>query len=335
MILVTGGTGLVGAHLLYHLALQKDNIFAIKRTHSNLEEVKKVFLLYAPKQPHLFDKIIWLEASLNDIPALEKAFIGITHVYHCAAFISFNPKHRNALKKTNIEGTANIVNLCLAFGIKKLAYVSSIATLGESVNHRPINEETFWNPEANNSVYSRSKYAAEMQVWRGSQEGLPIVIINPGVIIGEGFFNRGSGVLIKQIAKGIIYYPKGSTGFVDVQDVVKTLIALMNSNIKNERFIVVGHNISFKQLLQMWAPLLQQKPPQKPIAAWVLYTIAFVDYLLHTLFKTKRKLLKATVRSLYNNNQYTTHKITTTLNYKFIYLEETLQRVAKNYLNWK
>ena len=199
MILVTGGTGLVGSHLLFELVHTNENIRAIYRDEAKQVLVKKVFSYYSEESNLLFNKIDWVKADLLDIPTLTEVFTGITHVYHCAALISFDPKDYHKLRKINIEGTANIVNLCIANTISKLCYVSSISTLGKKENHSHINEETHWNPDADNSVYGISKYGAEMEVWRGTQEGLKTVIVNPGLILGPGLWNSGSGLLFKEV----------------------------------------------------------------------------------------------------------------------------------------
>ncbi|MEZ4874324.1 MAG: NAD-dependent epimerase/dehydratase family protein [Flavobacteriaceae bacterium] len=331
MILVTGGTGLVGAHLLYHLVMEHPKVRAIHRTSSDLNAVKKVFFYYTKEGETLFQKIEWVTANITEIPALTHAFEGVTHVYHAAAYISFNPKHYPALKKANVEGTANVVNLCLAHKVKKLCYVSSIATLGKAEEGNLINEETPWNPEAPNSVYSITKYGAEMEVWRGTQEGLDAVMVNPGVILGEGFWHSGSGALLMRAAKGMTYYTEGSTGFVDVQDVVKAMIQLMNSPIKNESFVLVGKNLGYRDFFTAFAEAFGVKPPFKQASKGLLQFLSTLDAISHTLFGTKRRLLKSMVRSMFTHSTYDASKIETTLSFRFTPFEETVSRIVKHY----
>ena len=192
MVLVTGGTGLVGSHLLLKLAQQNKSVRALYRKGANLERVKTVFSYYSKNSKSLYETIEWAEADLNDLPKLTLAFKDITHVYHCAAYISFDPSNYKILRATNIKGTANIVNLSIANKVEKLCYVSSVATLGYDADL--ITEETQWEGNQNQSVYAISKYGAEMEVWRASQEGVAAVIVNPGVILGPGFWNSGSGL---------------------------------------------------------------------------------------------------------------------------------------------
>lgn len=331
MILVTGGTGLVGAHLLYSLLQKHTKVRATHRSGSNLEDVKKVFSFYAEETQSLFDNIEWVETNITEIPALTLAFEGVTEVYHCAAFISFNPKHYYMLKKTNIEGTANVVNLCLAKGIQKLCYVSSIATLGNTLDGSAVDEETDWNPEENHGVYSITKFGAEMEVWRGIQEGLNAVIVNPGVILGSWFRNSGSGRIVKNAAKGSRFYTTGSSGFVDVRDVVNAMIQLMEGSCTNQRYLLVGENITYKDFLTRMALLFGTQPPSKSIGKGTLLFLSKLDALSSFLFRSKRILLKSMIASMYDSTQYSNSKIKTELNFEFTPMDETLTRIAKNY----
>lgn len=332
MILVTGGTGLVGAHLLYKLVSNKETVRAIYRTERKLSHVKQVFSCYTEYYEPLFKSIEWVRADLLDIPLLSEAFKGVTHVYHCAAFVSFEPDKYQLLRRTNIEGTANIVNLSIANNIEKLCYVSSIATLGDPANNGPITENTHWNPEADNSVYAITKYGAEMEVWRATQEGLDAVIVNPGVILGAGIWRYGTGSLFKKAHKGINYYTAGTVGLVDVKDVVSVMIALLKSDIKNERFILVTENWSYKQFLQAMAKSVNAKLPKKEAAHWMLQLAWKLDWLKHKLTGKRRRLTKQLVTSLHTETNYSNAKIKTALDFEFTPINESIVTVGNLYL---
>lgn len=325
MILVTGGTGLIGAHLLLKLSQSEENIKAIYRNEAKLSFIKNFFS--SEESVSLFDKIEWIHADITDIPALETAFKNVTHVYHCAGLISFDPSAYRQLRKTNIEGTANIVNLCIANNIKKLCYLSSIATLGDKVTQGPIDETTYWNPEAENNLYAITKYGAEMEVWRGTQEGLPVIILNPGVVFGEGFKDAPSNAFFKMMKKGISYYPPGSTAFVDVKNVVDALIKGMQTNIINERFIVVGTNTSYKKTLDTIAEALNKKKPSKGLAKWQLSLLWRLDWFVALFPGRNRKLTKNAANSLITNTTYSNTKVKEQLNIEFIPLEDTVNRI--------
>lgn len=332
MILVTGGTGLVGSHLLYKLVSNNEKVRAIYRSEAKLDQVKAVFSTYLDNYNTLFNAIEWVKADLLDIPALEEAFTNIDFVYHCAAFVSFEPDKYHLLRKTNIEGTTNIVNISLAKGIKKLCYVSSIATLGKPINNAVINEETIWNPEDDNSVYAITKYGAEMEVWRGTQEGLNAVIVNPGVILGAGIWKYGTGSLFKKAQKGIKYYTSGSIGLVDVKDVVEIMVQLMASNISNERFVLVAETWNYKEFLQGLATSVNGKIPEK-LASKNLLCIAWrLDWLKHLVTRKRRQLTKQLSSTLCAKKEYSSAKIKTTLNYKFKAVNDTITQVGGLFL---
>ncbi len=332
MILVTGGTGLVGAHLLYKLVKNNETVRAIYRTERKLNNVKNVFSCYTDNYESLFKSIQWIQADLLDIPLLSEAFKGVTYVYHCAAFVSFEPNKYNLLRRTNIEGTANIVNLCISNDIEKLCYVSSIATTGNSINNEPITEDTEWNPEGDNSVYAITKYGAEMEVWRATQEGLDVVIINPGVILGAGIWRYGTGNLFKKANKGIKYYTAGSIGLIDVKDVVSIMVTLLKSDIKNERFILVAENWTYKQFLQEITKAVHAKSPKKEAKVWQLQLAWKLDWLAHKLTGKRRQLTRQLATSLNSKTNYSSTKIKKAIDFEFTPIDESITTVGNLYL---
>jgi len=323
MVLVTGGTGLVGAHLLLYLVQNETSVRAIYRQGSNLKRVEKVFSYYTQNAPDLFNKIEWLLADINDIPALEIAFKNVAYVYHAAALISFDPNNYRKLKKTNALATANIVNLCLANNISKLCYVSTIGAIGKSANGLKATEENDWTGQEAN-VYGLTKHIAEMEVWRGSQEGLPIVIVNPGVIIGPGFWDRASGRLFTTPNKEYSFYPPGGTGFITVGDVVKMMTILMNSEVTNQRFIAVAENLSYKNILTRLSAELGKKAPTKELKVWQLELGRIFDYLRNLFTGSGREITKKTIYSLLSREMYDNQSIISTLNFDFEALDEVI-----------
>jgi nucleoside-diphosphate-sugar epimerase len=326
MILVTGATGLVGSHLLVQLLQENEEVKALFRSEKQIEKVKNVFAFH--HQSALFDKIHWVKGDITDIPSLEIAFENITHVYHCAALISFDPNDEDELRKINIEGTANVVNCCVDFGVKKLCYVSSIAALGNPKEHETIiTEETEWNPEELHSDYAITKYGAEMEVWRGFQEGLEVVIVNPGVIFGYGFPKQGSDVIIQSVKKGLTFYTKGNIGIVAVEDVTNCMIQLMKSSINGERYILVGENISTKALLDFISEELKLKKPSIEATKTMTSITWRLDWLISKLLNRKRKLARSTAKASHSVDVYDTSKIVTTLNYSFLRKETYLPKI--------
>lgn len=344
MILVTGGTGLVGAHLLLHLVENEDSIRAIYRQAAAIEKTKSLFQLY--QKEHLFFKIDWVQADIIDVSALAIAFDNINYVYHCAGLISYDPNDEELLRKINIEGTANIVNFCIDNNIKKLCHVSSIAALGnhayreeglesnkkdsssKSELAKQITEETQWNPEFQHSDYAISKYGAEIEVWRGQQEGLDVVIVNPGVILGSGFWNQGSGLFFSAVKNGFPFYTNGSTAFVGVTDVVKIMIQLMKSNIYGERFTIVAENITFKEIIFSIAENLKVKKPKIEAKPWMTAIGWRLDWLTSSIFRNKQKLSKYSANALHAADIISNEKIKNALKYEFQSIDEVIKEVV-------
>lgn len=332
MILVTGGTGLVGSHLLVQLSISEERIRAIYRKNSNLDAVKRVFGYYGSEFEKLYDKIEWIEANIIDVPSLEKAFEGITHVYHCAAIVSFNKKDYQQMRKVNIEGTANMVNLAIANNIKKFCFVSSIATIEKNLNDTLIDEDNEWNTETNNYGYAITKYGAEMEVWRATQEDLDVVIVNPGVILGSGFWHNGPGELFTKFFNGFKFYTEGVTGFVGVKDVVKTMTLLMQSNVINERFILVSENSSFKNVFFKITDAFNKKRPTIKVTK-TLSSIAWRLEWLKSIITRKAPLItKHSASASLSSYKYSSGKIKNALNFNFESLEDTIKNVCKDYL---
>ncbi len=307
MILVTGGTGLIGSHLLYRLVVDGAQIKAVYRDDRKFQKVIEVFGFYSENPQQLFDQIEWVKADVTDLVSLEAHFENIEYVYHCAALISFEPKKLPILLKTNVEGTANMVNLCLKKGVSKFCYVSSIAALGHGKKGEEFTEETEWN-DTHTSVYSLAKYLSELEVWRASQEGLPVVIVNPGVVLGPGFWKSGSGLLFNRASKGGRYYFPGGTGFVSVNDTVNSMTALMNSSKAGERYILVNQNLSYKSVFQSMAKHLSVAPPDKEVPLFLLEILWRIDFLKNNLFGSRRKLTKNLVKGLYHFDHYNNSK---------------------------
>ena len=330
MVLITGATGFLGSHLLLELLQDGEKLRALYRSPEKMEQVKKLFSLYGKED--LFASIQWFQADITDIPALEKAFEGITLVYHCAALVSFDPADEEAMRKANIEGTANIVNLCLCYSVQKLCVVSSIAALGDPLPGQDIfTESTDWNPEKSHSDYAISKYGAEMEAWRGLQEGLNVVVVNPGIILGpmpdQQAWHEGSGKIFAKTNNGLSFYTKGSSGFVWVGDVTKIMVELVKSSLCGERFILVSENVVFEDLLQSIAENLKVKPPSHYLSKNFTRFLWRLDWLAN-VFGAKRKLSRSMADSLHYCNKYSNEKIQKQLGYRFRPIAETIAETA-------
>jgi len=251
MIFVTGASGLVGTHLITSLIEKGQAVRALYRNHIPVFKGA--------------EKVHWVKGDILDVNSLEDAMQGITHVYHCAAIVSFVPKQASSMLKANVEGTANMVNACIQHNIKKLVYVSSVAALGRIREDALVDETMNWTPETSNSIYGKSKYLAEMEVWRGMGEGLDVAIVNPVIILGAGDWNKGSSEIFKSAYDAFPWFTSGVSGFVDVMDVIDAMQLLMTSEIQGQRYIISGANLPYKEVFNQIATAFNKRPPYKKV----------------------------------------------------------------------
>lgn len=324
-IFVTGGTGFIGSYLLRYLIREGySQVFALKRKSSRMTLVADIL-----------EKVTWIEGDLLDIPVLESALSGMDYVYHCAGKIAFDSKDAARMMRVNEEGTANIVNLCLTFGVKKLVHVSSIAALGRSKDGRLIDENTHWERSNLNTKYAISKYAGEMQVWRGMAEGLNAVIVNPSLVIGSGFWMEGTAMIFKTIDKGIPFYPAGANGVVDVRDVARWMIALMNADIQGERFILSAENLTQKQLMSRIATILGKKPPFLKITPVLRELAVWFFSIIHLFSKGPTLITRDNLMASSKVSQYDNAKSRRFIPLSYTPIRDTLEATGGQYLQSK
>lgn len=327
MILITGATGLVGSYLALQLIENGEAIRGLYRNENSLTKVKSLFKCF--KKEHLFETIDWYKGDITNIVSLENAFENISTVYHCAGLISFDPREEENLRKTNIEGTANVINFALAKKVKKVCHVSSIACLGETDSESTwVTEQSIWNPEQQHSDYALSKFGAEMEVFRGQQEGLDVVILNPGIILGAGYWDQGSGKLFSEVKKGMGFYTKGITGFVSVNDVVKLLVLAMKNSNSGERYIAVSENKSYQEIQNIIANALSVEKPSKYAAVWLTEIAWRLDW-IRSLLGRPREFSKFTAKSCHEIHLYSNDKAIKNFDYEFQSINDSISEIVQ------
>jgi dihydroflavonol-4-reductase len=327
MNLVTGATGMLGTHVMLELLKRGEKVKALLRKGANTDIVRKVFEYYLPHNKY-FDQIEWAEGDLLDISSLQEAMQGCDIVYHTAAVVSYHPADRKEMYKVNVEGTANVVNLANDLGIKQLCHVSSIAALGKAVQHKPLDEETEWKTSSDNSHYGITKHLAEMEVWRGIQEGLSAVIVNPGIIIGPGNFSRSSGSMFTKLNEGLNYYSQGGTGVVSAADCARMMVDLMQRQCFNERYILVAENVTMKWLFEEIATSLDKKKPAKVASDFILQVARWGEWFKEKLTGRKALITGEMVRKTSLHVIYNNEKVLRELNTSFIPITESIAQTS-------
>jgi dihydroflavonol-4-reductase len=322
MVLVTGGTGFLGSYIIKQLVEKGYAVKAIRRSNKLPFWISK----------EIFDSVQWIDGDVLDVVALQDAMEGVDTVIHSAAVVSFATKDRKNMYQVNVEGTANVVNMALEKNVRRLVHISSVAALGRTTSGGHVNEEKKWEESKVNTHYAKSKFKAELQVWRGMAEGLEAVIINPSTILGYGDWHSSSCAIFKNIYDGFNWYTSGINGFVDVEDVAKATIALMESNINEQRFIVNGDTWSFQKLQDTIADGFGKKHPGKKATPFLM-AIAWRMEKLKSLFTGKNPLLtKESARVALSQTWFENDKILKALpGFSFTPLEETIKKACEKY----
>ena len=322
MILVTGASGFIGRHLVRLLSERGEQVRALFSRNAPSAELKEL------------PNVDWYKYDLLDVYDVAEAMYGVTEVYHCAAVVSFDPAHRDEMVHFNVESTANIVNQGIEQGIRKLVYVSSIAALGRAADtSAAINEDVEWEESRHNSFYSKSKYLAEMEVWRGSGEGMDVAIVNPAPILGEGDWDKGSARLIKVAYGEFPFYTEGITAWVDVQDVVEAMYLLMKSDVSAERFILSTGNYAFRDVFTMMAHALGRKPPRIRATSFMSGLVWRFNAVKNAMTGKTVTVTKETAATAQRKNYYNNDKFTRFFpGFRYTPLEQTIERMAKAYL---
>ncbi|UKB82752.1 NAD-dependent epimerase/dehydratase family protein [Chryseobacterium sp. MEBOG06] len=333
MVFVTGATGILGRIIVLELLKRGKSVRASKRPGSNLNEVKHSYGFYTENPEDLFNKIEWVNVDFTDLNSLNDALKGVDEVYHCAAKVSFHPKDEKEMYLTNIKGTENLLFACEGSDVKKFLHVSSVAVLDNFNEKGELDEESEFNPKLEHSAYAISKHLSEMEVWRASAEGLNVVIINPGMIVGSGNWTQSSGELFATFEDNSFTFAGGSA-YVDVRDVAKTGIELMENNIFGERFIIVSENNRYADLAKQVRTRLGLKDAK--ILSQSLLNIGRVANILFGWLIPKLKMVtKSNIEAISSFNTISNHKVKEKLNYQFIPVKESIDFHLNNYINDK
>jgi dihydroflavonol-4-reductase len=325
MVLVTGGTGFLGSYLIKELIQKNYFVRAIRRNTSRVP-------FYISHD--ILDKVEWVEGDILDPVSLEDAMEGVDAVIHCAALVSFHKKDKNQIYPVNVQGTANVVNTALEKNIQRLVHVSSVAALGRTKVSSHVNEEKKWQENKNNTHYAISKYKAEMEVWRGVGEGLQAIVVNPSTFLGYGDWTTSSCRIFKSVYDGFAWYTTGINGFVDVEDVARAIVLLMESNISDQKFIANGDNWSFQQLFNTIADSFGKSRPRRQAHPLLINVVRKIEEMKSLFADSKPLLTKESARIANSHTFFDSDKLLKALpGFSFTPLQETIERACKKYLN--
>ena len=323
-VLITGGTGFLGAYIIQELVEKGYSVRAIHRSNN--------FPFYIPEQ--ILEKVEWVKGDILDIDSLGHAMEGIDSIIHAAAKVSFHDHDKPDIFKINIEGTNNVVNSAIEKNITRFVHISSVAAIGRTANGEFVTEDKKWQESKLNTAYAISKHYAEMEVWRGMGEGLNVVVVNPSTILGYGDWNESSCAIFKSIYNEFPWYTTGINGFVSVEDVARATVLLMESEQSGNRFIINAENHTFQQIFNTIADAMGKKRPHKHATPF-LGSIAWRMEKIKSMFNGKKPLLtRHSARVAQSQTRFDNSKILQHLpGFSFTPLAQTIEKAGKKYIS--
>jgi dihydroflavonol-4-reductase len=330
--LVTGASGILGSYVVVELIKQGECVVACRRAGSSLKPIQNVFALTFSDWETQFQKVEWRELDITSLLSIEEALEGIDVVYHCAGFVSFSTANRSKLFQINEAGTANLVNVCLAKPSIALCHVSSIGTLNNSEHRGKINEAVFWKSTGREGFYAISKYNAEREVWRGIEEGLNAVIVNPGVILAPPFWQQSSLQLIHKAYRGNRFYTRGQTAYVMVEDVAAVMVKLMKMKQYGERFLILENNYTYRLLFSYLRVGFHHKAKMIAIPQTVLKIISVLERFVSFFIGREPVLNPSVMRAAFNRQAYSREKLDNILKHDFIPVPTGIAKLCDVYL---
>ena len=321
MILLTGANGLIGSYIARVLAQNGKQFKCLVRQGADLSLLSDIQ-----------SKLNIVQGDILDILSLEKALEGVEVIIHCAAIVSFGQGLVDQMYKVNVEGTKNVVNEALKYNIKKLVYISSVAAIGRGNKNSLITEKSQWVDNELNSEYAKTKYLAELEVWRGIEEGLNAVMVNPSIVLGPGDWTKSSTKIFKTVYDGLKFYPTGKVNVVDVRDVARAVYLLMESEIKGQRFILSAYNLSYKSFLDKIAEAMQKPLPSIRLSKNLTLAGFYILKIIAPIYLKSRFINKETILASNSDFNYSSEKIIKALNFQFTPLDETINWASNELL---
>jgi dihydroflavonol-4-reductase len=322
MIAVTGANGLLGSFIIRKLIEQKESFVALKRPDSDLSLLTDV--------QH---QVTWRDADILNPVALQEAFVDVSHVIHTAAMVSFNPRARNTLYRINVEGTHNVVNACLLKQVKKLIHISSVAALGRQKGETSLNEDHKWTDNALNSSYAESKYRAELEVFRGQEEGLNTVMLNPSVILAGADWSKSSAKLFRYVWEEKPFYIENHLNFVDARDVAAVTHQFLHKDFSGQRFILNAGSMELATFFAKVAVRFNKKAPSINLGRPFLNILAFAENLRSWLTHSEPLITSETARLANTRFHYENQKIKKLIDFEFQSIDQTLDWCCQYYIN--
>jgi dihydroflavonol-4-reductase len=269
--LVTGATGFVGSNLALALAARGDRVRVLRRATSRLDALEGIPVEYRV-------------ADVLDPDSLADALRGCNVVFHAAAVSQYWRADRETIYRVNVVGTRNVMEAALRAGVERVVHTSSVAALGCPPRGATADESQKFPAAQSWFAYGHSKHLAESEVHTAVTQGLPAVIVNPGIVVGPRDVNFVSGSLVRASARGQLrVVPPGGSNLVHVGDVVAGHLAAAERGRVGERYILGGENLTHWEAAEILARVTGGPGPRLMLPAWLLPPLAWLVDTLNRL----------------------------------------------------
>jgi dihydroflavonol-4-reductase len=281
---VTGATGFIGANLVRLLLQQGYEVRVLVRATSRLDNLSSL-------------DVEIVRGGLND-PDLAGKIAGCRVLFHVAACYSLWQADRKLLYTDNILGTRNILAAARRAKIDRVVYTSSVSAIGAGKNGQIV-DETYQAPvDRLIGYYKKSKYYAELEAIRASQQGQDIVIVNPSTPIGSFDLKPTptGEIILRFLRRQMPFYVDTGLNLIDVRDVIWGHLLALERGITGERYILGNQNLTLKAILDKLEAITDIPAPKHTIPYCIPHTAAWIDEKILTLFGKKPSLSLDAVR---------------------------------------
>ena len=330
---LTGGTGLLGTYFLIKAIDQGHSVSAIYRNEKSIELSKKIFALQGAQILEKFSQVKWIKVDLNNPLEIDEVILPQQIVVHCAGMVSFLPKDEKVMYECNFIATQNLVNVCIEKGVKKFIHISSVSTL---CKEDTIKDETsFMRPPKEAGFYGKSKYMAEMEVWRGMQEGLNAVVLSPSIILGVHNWEKGSSKMFDVASKGLLFFTDGKTGFIDVYDVVNAIFIVAEKDTQQKRYCLNAENIFYRDFFERLHRLFGKPIPKYRAGKFLTAIYWRFEWLKSKLTNTDPLITKESANTAHSIRIFSGERFAKEFNYQYIPIDQTIKNSAEKYRRLK
>ncbi|MBI4466080.1 MAG: SDR family oxidoreductase [Acidobacteria bacterium] len=318
-VLVTGGTGFLGANLVHHLVGRGDTVRVLKRRRTPPD-----ILTGLPVE--------FTEGDVTDFDSLLGASRGVEGIYHLAGLVSYWPPRRAWQYRVNVVGAHNVVEAALSNGVRRVVHTSSIAAIGFRTDGKPCDEETSWNWGPQDIHYATTKHLGEQEALKAAARGLEVVVVNPALIFGPRDTSWNAGRMFKLVQeKATVFSPAGSTTTCDVDDVCQGHLAAMERGRSGQRYILGGEHIRYADLFRAVGEVMSKKVEVKVIPYWLAQAVAYANYGLSLLTRREPALTPELLRMGRFARTYTSEKAIRELGYPQTPLRASLEKTYRWY----